>query len=563
MPVSPRVHPLKRLAAVALAVVLAFTLHSSAALAKRPKGPSSLTDATTAIDAHLGYQKQKTCTPTAKPGAKALLKLLIKTWGGSSSGISRSCTIGGTSEHKEGRALDWHMNVSKPKQKKAVADALRWLTDNDGEVAYRLGIMYIIWDQKIWSVYYQELGWRKMENRGSRTANHKDHVHISLSWDGAMQQTSWWTGRPVTQPLNQACGVKGARACLPVVKRAASTWKSKKVKVPAFLPAPWKIPGIGGSPQVGRTLTVVPGTWVPAQATLTYQWLADRKRIPGATAATYVVTSSVIGKEISVRVTATKPDGTVVAKKSDPTTEVLRGAFTKAPKPRIVGDRVTGATLSVDTKTWNPVPTSFSYRWYRNSKAIKGATKPTYQLTRADLGKKITVKVKARASGFSKTVTSAKTKKVVKGKLPLAPVPVVTGQPVRGQTLLAAPGSWGPAPVKLSYQWYRDGVAIKGATSRSYTLTTADVGHVVRVRVSGKKSGYLTTRVRSVSGPKVTRTAPSPTPTPSPTPKPTPSPTPKPTPTPTPTPTTTSPEPGPSTPPPATDTPDPPVDDAP
>ncbi|MDQ7994026.1 MAG: hypothetical protein REI45_15255, partial [Propionicimonas sp.] len=241
---------MKRILTPLLALVLALSLGLVPAVAKTPPGPSRLALEPVVVDAHLGYQKQKTCSPSAKPGTKALLSLLIKTWGGSSWGISRSCGIGGTSEHKEGRALDWHKDVRKSKDRKAVADAVKWLTANNGEVAYRLGIMYIIWDQKIWSIYYQELGWRKMDSRGSRTANHKDHVHISLSWDGAMKQTSWWTGVPVTTPLNRACGTGSAPSCKPTVRRAAEVWKTTRVTVPPFLPAPWTIPGIGGSPQV-------------------------------------------------------------------------------------------------------------------------------------------------------------------------------------------------------------------------------------------------------------------------------------------------------------------------
>jgi hypothetical protein len=42
-----------------------------------------------------------------------------------------------------------------------------------------LNISYIIWNQRIWSVARASEGWRLMADRGSRTANHKDHVHIS------------------------------------------------------------------------------------------------------------------------------------------------------------------------------------------------------------------------------------------------------------------------------------------------------------------------------------------------------------------------------------------------
>ncbi|CAA9395293.1 MAG: hypothetical protein AVDCRST_MAG75-1797 [uncultured Propionibacteriaceae bacterium] len=42
-----------------------------------------------------------------------------------------------------------------------------------------LNITYVIWNQRIWSVGRASEGWRLMANRGSISANHKDHVHVS------------------------------------------------------------------------------------------------------------------------------------------------------------------------------------------------------------------------------------------------------------------------------------------------------------------------------------------------------------------------------------------------
>ncbi|WP_141013569.1 hypothetical protein [Nocardioides sambongensis] len=42
------------------------------------------------------------------------------------------------------------------------------------------GISYIIYEQQIWSVERSGEGWRGMEDRGSVTANHYDHVHVSV-----------------------------------------------------------------------------------------------------------------------------------------------------------------------------------------------------------------------------------------------------------------------------------------------------------------------------------------------------------------------------------------------
>jgi hypothetical protein len=43
-----------------------------------------------------------------------------------------------------------------------------------------LGVSQIIWAQHIWTVQRMDEGWRWMEDRGSATANHYDHVHVTV-----------------------------------------------------------------------------------------------------------------------------------------------------------------------------------------------------------------------------------------------------------------------------------------------------------------------------------------------------------------------------------------------
>jgi hypothetical protein len=325
-------------AVVALLLSVVAVVPAQAVIPDNPHPPKTMSD--TAVDKHLGYRKQTTCSPSAKPGAKALLKLLIDTWGGSSSGISRSCGSGRTSEHKEGRALDWRMNVKNKSQAARVQQALEWMTANNGEVAYRLGIMYIIWDQKIWSLYYAEMGWRKMEDRGSPTQNHKDHVHISLSWDGAMKATSWWTGVPLKTAHNSYwCGRKGKPACPKTIARSVDdiwpTEEMEEIEPPVFKPYPSTIPEIYGSPIVGETLGVVPGIWMEKGSKLRYQWYVTVKKGPGlhnpkfvkidgATEPEYTLTKADVGKEFKVKVTAISPSGKKTSKTTNETTWAIK-----------------------------------------------------------------------------------------------------------------------------------------------------------------------------------------------------------------------------------------------
>lgn len=158
------------------------------------------------IEDYADYQGQKRCKPKPKPGTLAFSELLRTTYPDTTwIGISRACNIGGTSEHKEGRALDWSRDASDPAQRRSVSELLDWLfaTDaygNENAMVRRLGIMYIVWNRRIWSTWDQ--GWdvycvqkkRKCKDPDSKSVvhPHTDHVHISLGWQGARMQTSYW-----------------------------------------------------------------------------------------------------------------------------------------------------------------------------------------------------------------------------------------------------------------------------------------------------------------------------------------------------------------------------------
>lgn len=69
--------------------------------------------------------------------------------------------------------------------------------------------------------------------------------------------------------------------------------------------------------------------------------------------------------------------------------------------------------------------------------------------------------------------------------------PTISGTRRKGRTLTANYGTW-TSGVSIAKQWLRDGIAITGATSKSYVLKSADVGHKISVRLIGSKSGKRT-----------------------------------------------------------------------
>jgi hypothetical protein len=63
-------------------------------------------------------------------------------------------------------------------------------------------------------------------------------------------------------------------------------------------------PAISGKPKVGRRVTATPGSWNPAQVTVTYRWLVAGRPVARATHASYRPRRADVGKRLRVRVTA-------------------------------------------------------------------------------------------------------------------------------------------------------------------------------------------------------------------------------------------------------------------
>ena len=85
-----------------------------------------------------------------------------------------------SSDHPSGRALDMMIPKSSTAGGKPLGTSIaRYLQDN----YRRLHVHYLIWRQRNWNVERNTdvtTGWRRMADRGGATANHMDHVHVSV-----------------------------------------------------------------------------------------------------------------------------------------------------------------------------------------------------------------------------------------------------------------------------------------------------------------------------------------------------------------------------------------------
>jgi len=253
-------------------------------------------------------------------------------------------------------------------------------------------------------------------------------------------------------------------------------------------------PGIAGTRAVGKKVTAKFAAWSPVPKAPAFQWYANGSAIEGATSVSFTITSAQRGKKLSVKV-ASAPSGYVgVARESGRTGAVDYGTLA-ATKPTVVGSRVVGSTLEVTRGNWG-TGTNYYYQWLRDGKFIANAKSKTYKLTSADANKKIDARVTGKRVGYRIT----KLTKTVKPFTKVRAAIVGSGQKA-GTVLTAQTGVWTPGATKTTFSWKRDGLPIAKATKKTYTATKADVGHELRVTVTGHRAGYKSTSVTSAARP--------------------------------------------------------------
>ncbi len=251
-------------------------------------------------------------------------------------------------------------------------------------------------------------------------------------------------------------------------------------------------PTISGTAEVGRTLKVDAGSWGPGSVSLSYQWYRGTSAISGADGTSHDVTADDAGSKLSVEVSGVKSGYTVTARPSASTDMVDNASFTTTPDPRITGTAQVGQTLKATVGTWKPTPAALAHQWFRDGKAISGATKSSYAVQVDDASTTLSVSVTATRDGYNAaTTTSDATSEVISGTQS-ASTPKISGTAKVGRTLKVTAGTWSPTGAELTYQWYRDSAAIDGATSASYLLTSSDKGRQVTVKVTGTLKGYST-----------------------------------------------------------------------
>lgn len=216
----------------------------------------------------------------------------------------------------------------------------------------------------------------------------------------------------------------------------------------------------------------------PDEGTVNYQWYKDKNPISSATSASYNPTEfgsyycevwAVSGEKVSQKIVSK----TVTIKESE-----IVITISGLSETSYVNEK-----LSVEAKI-NVVADSVTYQWYKTSggvssdsdEPISGATSASYTPAEAGFYKcKVTVK---SAGGQEKTADNGGTCKVSE-KQPDDPVtPEITTKPVdvtvkEGEKVELSVAATVSDSGALSYQWKKNGQAISGATSATYSVAKA------------------------------------------------------------------------------------------
>ncbi|MFC9728944.1 hypothetical protein ACFWEO_21800 [Streptomyces roseolus] len=175
----------------------------------------------------------------------------------------------------------------------------------------------------------------------------------------------------------------------------------------------------------------------------------------------------------------------------------------------VSGTAVVGGRVTAKPGSWSLPVDSLSYQWRADGVAVAGATASSYTVPSPLKGKALSVAVTARKAGHP-TLTSVAAAGKVLGATPVATkAPVVTGTARVRATLVVSRGTWTESPASYTYQWYADGRAISGATRAAFTLTQAQKGQRITVKVSAHRAGHATGSASTAATPAVVSLAPA------------------------------------------------------
>ena len=336
----------------------------------------------------------------------------------------------------------------------------------------------------------------------------------------------------------------------PVNKAGAGTNKRLSTSLGPINMAPTfnANPSFDGVVHVGQTLTAnVPSVTAYPENASTYEWMSCSSAVPNPASALpancvlipnagnddLVISEDLAGRFIGLVVTNSNSFGgnTNTAVKTSSASIDVTQSLSNLTGATLSGEPTVGSLspLLVSPGTWSSAPAtsagSFSYAWYQCSNEITsvpnslpngctliaGATSQSYFPVDGNAGKfilaKVTASVRSNLSTDAPIVIYTRSSAAVQNRPQITLSPSISGTAHLGSSLQYSAGTaTGFEAPTNTYQWWNCSaavsagttdvsgscVAIDGATSSSYTITSGDIGdRIVVVMTSSNNQGSV------------------------------------------------------------------------
>ena len=167
----------------------------------------------------------------------------------------------------------------------------------------------------------------------------------------------------------------------------------------------------------------------------------------------------------------------------------VEGAVHIKTLPIISGNKTVGSTLSITNITpWlGDTPITVSRQWLVDGYIKTGAVGETFVVSADLVDKKVGCIVSAENSINKVSVRLVDV--TITSSTDTAPVntvaPLLSGSNIVGNIITSSTGTFtSTTPITYSYQWYKNNVAIGGATLGVYTTNSTDIGANIKCRVT-------------------------------------------------------------------------------